>query len=134
MNDLIIEVKITHKEYLALSFFRHEVSGNFESSASEKYQADLMVLFNSCDALIQRLQNSKSKKIAISVKDMEHLNDLRYETAGKIEGCSDESYVADFEYHDKRFTSLKNKFYKAKAAATVVWALELARQKGLPAT
>ena len=74
---------------------------------------------------------SKSKRIQILEKELQAVEDFRDETATKAEATSNLEYLADFNYHDKRFSNLKKKYYKAKSKATVKWALEQAKKRGL---
>ena len=131
MVTLKVVVSITQKEFEALSFFRAEVSDNAETATCEKYVASLEQNGKSYNDLIDRLFASKSKRIQILEKELQAVEDFRDETATKAEATSNLEYLADFNYHDKRFSNLKKKYYKAKSKATVKWALEQAKKRGL---
>ncbi|ENG7912491.1 hypothetical protein ABVE93_002624 [Acinetobacter baumannii] len=125
-----VMVKVTQKEFEAVSFFSAEVSDLLEGAEDEEFIKSVEICQGHYNDFVGRLFASKSKRIELFEHELDSFRFLRHDAAGKVEGGADEEYICDFDRHDKQLAKLRKKFDKAKSEATVKWALALAKQKG----
>lgn len=124
-----VVVSVTQKEFEAISFFCDEVKDLLESCEDENYAKSLEIAFKHYNDFTGRLFPSKSKRIELFEHELDSFRELRYEAAGKVDGGANDSYIADFEQHDKQLAKLRKKFDNAKSKATVEWALGVAKER-----
>jgi len=124
-----VMVKVTRKEFESVSFFSSEVTDLLEGATDELFIKSIGICQSHVNDFSKRMFASKSKRIELFEHELDSFRTLRHDVAGKLDACEDEGYAADFERHAKQLIKLRKKFENAKSKATLVWALNMAKEK-----
>ncbi|OIH11992.1 hypothetical protein A7M79_00440 [Acinetobacter baumannii] len=123
-----VMVKVTQKEFEAVSFFSAEVGDLVEGATDELFLKSIETCQGHVKDFSNRMFASKTKRIELFEHELDSFRTLRHDAAGKLDACEDEGYVADFESHVKQLNKLRKKFENAQSKANVVWAVKKAKE------